>query len=494
MKKTESKKKLSRRDFMKIGGLAGGALSLFGIAGAGYASGKDFDSYTGWGRDKYGKGQFFNRKPFRVDKPTYETVGKPERIKYLERLFKRNNELYKVMYPRDPNAEKWTFEKGIDALPDELRKYYSKKPESLKIFEETIEKSKIQHKNWKKYKDRYMLADAWSAANSSIIRGRSAFPKEPEGPPEKADFKDVAPEQMKLKSEKHGSELIKKIAHTLGATLVGIAKVKEEWVYQGSLRGEGKKNFSKPKHWKYAIVIAVPHEWESMYANPTYGTSYDGYSRLRVTAGKLEVFLKHIGYSARSHVPPVYYDLIMPPLAIDAGLGELGRNGILITPELGANTRLAAVTTDMPLLPDKPIDIGIQEFCKKCKICAEECASGAISFEDEPKSEIRGFKRWRIDDDKCFKVWNTVATSHVRGCRICLAVCPYTRKNNWIHTIAREVDPRDPTGLFSSAMLSMQKNFFDYPGGDEYLPPPDGNNKTFNEGPRWLRTEEWFDM
>jgi reductive dehalogenase len=184
----------------------------------------------------------------------------------------------------------------------------------------------------------------------------------------------------------------------------------------------------------------------------------------------------------------------MPPLAIDAGLGEQGRHGILITPELGANTRLAAVTTDMPLKPDRPIDIGIKEFCEKCKICAEECPSGAISFEEEPPEVIRGYRRWKINQDKCFTIWNTVATSHPRGCRVCLAVCPYSRKNNWIHRAAKEIDPYDPTGTFSSAMLAMQKGFFDYPGAEEYLPPPDGSNATYGEAPDWLRTEEWFDI
>jgi len=37
--------------------------------------------------------------------------------------------------------------------------------------------------------------------------------------------------------------LIKKIAHSFGATLVGIAPIKEEWVYQGALRGVGKGDF-----------------------------------------------------------------------------------------------------------------------------------------------------------------------------------------------------------------------------------------------------------
>jgi reductive dehalogenase len=488
------KTRVSRREFVKLSGIVGAFLGLGGAAGAGYFSGKSKESYTGWGKNAYGGNQFFNRKPFRVKIPTYEKVGNTRRIQYLEDIFKRNGELYRLMFPRNGEEPKWSLSQGAEDLPEPLRSFYKNHPGSLDEFKKAIKKSRIQRKNWKKYKDKYLLAYAWSAAHSSPLRGKAAFPAEPEGPPDKSDFKGITTKPYKLKSPAHGSKLIKQITHTFGATLVGITKVKSDWVYQGHLRGVGKTEFEKPAHWKYAIVVAIPHEWDSLYANPVYGTSYDAYSMLNFIAGKLEVFLKHIGYSARSHVPPTDYDLAMPPLAIDAGLGEQGRNGILITPELGANTRLAAVTTDMPLEPDKPIDIGVKEFCEKCKICAEECPSGAISFEDKPPDVVRGYRRWKINQDKCFTVWNTVATSHPRGCRVCLAVCPYSRKNNWIHRAAKEIDPYDPTGTFSSAMLAMQKGFFDYPGAEAYLPPPDGSNETYGEAPDWLKTEEWFDL
>ncbi len=488
------KTKYTRRDFIKLGGIAGTILSVGGAATAGYFSGKSKESYTGWGKNAYGKNQFFNRKAFAVAKPTYEKKGQTRRIQYLENIFKRNGELYRLMYPGKESSAKWKPGQGVNNLPEPLKSYYAEHPEKLKEFEKALKRGRQQRKNWKKYKDRYLLADAWSAAHSSSFRGPGAFPPEPDGPPEKSDFRGKKTEPYKLKSSQHGSELIKKISHTFGATLVGITEIKDDWVYQGYLRGVGKTNFSKPKHWKYAIVIAIPHEWDSLFANPTYGTSYDAYSKLNFIAGKIEVFLKNIGYSARSHVPPTNYDIAMPPLAIDAGLGEQGRNGILITPELGANTRLAAVSTDMPLKPDKPIDAGIKEFCKKCKICAEECPSGSISMADEPEKPVRGYVRWKINEDSCFTIWNSVATSHARGCRVCLAVCPYSRKNNWIHRFAKEADPYDPTGTFSSAMLSMQKNFFEYPGAQEYLPPPDGKNATYGKPPEWLKTEEWFDI
>jgi reductive dehalogenase len=486
--------KIDRRKFIKSAGLAGGALSLAGVAGAGFSAGADKDSYTGYGRTAYGEDQFFKREPFFVDAPTYKMVGKPDRITAVEELFKRNGELSRLMSSRGGANPLWSPSDGLDALPEQLKGYYKSNPGAFEEFQNAMEKGREQKANWELYREKYFIADAWSTAHSSPLRGMGSFPPEPKGSPEDSDFRGVNKIQLKLKSPQHGSELIKQIAYSFGASLVGITGVKKEWVYQGTLRGVGRGDFEVPSHWKNAIVIAVPHEWDSMYVNPTYGTSYDAYSKLRFISGKMEIFIKELGYSARPHVPPTSYDLVMPPLAIDAGLGEQGRNGILITPELGANTRLAAITTDMPLEADKPIDIGVAKFCEKCKICAEECPSGAISYSDKPEKVVRGFQRWKIDDNKCFTVWNSVATSHSRGCRVCLAVCPYSRKNNWLHGFAREIDSRDPTGLVASGLLAMQKKFFYYPGGQEYLPPPDGSNQTFGEAPEWLKTEEWFDI
>ncbi len=485
---------MNRRSFLKYSGLASGVVAITGIASAGYMAGANKDGSTGLGRAPYGKGQFFNRKPFLIEQPNYEQVGKTERIQFVDHLFRRNGEMFRYIRREADGDFSLARERGITALPNPLKEYYTTYPGAFEEFFLAREKAMEQRANWGKYRNKYLLADAWSAAHASPLSGASSYPPEPLGPPEEADFDGVNPGPLRLKSPRHGTELIKKITHSFGATLVGVTAIRDEWVYQDVMRGVGRKKFEKPKHWKYAIVFAVAHEWESFYANPTYGTSYDAYSMLRFIGGKLETFLKQTGYSARAHVPPGSSDLVLPPLAIDAGLGEQGRHGVVITPELGANTRLAAVSTDMPLEPDKPVDLGIKHFCNICKICAAECPSRAISFDDNPRHVVRGFKRWVIDQDKCYRVWNSVATSHSRGCRICLSVCPYSRKNNWIHTLAREADPRDPTGVVASAMLAMQKSFFKYPGGNDYLPPPEGNNKTYGKPPDWLKTEEWFDF
>jgi reductive dehalogenase len=118
-------------------------------------------------------------------------------------------------------------------------------------------------------------------------------------------------------------------------------------------------------------------------------------------------------------------------LAIDAGLGELGRLGYLITPEFGPHVRIAKVLTNLPLVPDSPITFGVTEYCTACGICAQECPSGAISPDKErtfapSPSTIPcgnpGALKWYIDGKKCLRWWITAGS----GCTRCMDVCPYT--------------------------------------------------------------------
>ena len=490
------------RNFLKVSSLLAAILGIIGISIAGYLAGKDYDSYTGWQRFTHGAGMFFNRRPFQKDKPTYGVTENTTRVKWVESILNRNLTLISLLMPADGGPPKWTPDKGPDPLPEPVRTFFLENPDRFKATLEAFGLFQKQHEEWPKYADQYAVIAAWANALGSSFETWDGkfnpahlYPPEPVGPPEEWDYRDIHRDKpLPFKSEIHASQFIKKITHTFGATLVGITKLNPDWCYQSSLRGVGHEDYEVPNHWEYAIVFVVPHEWDMFYVNPTYGSSYDAYSLLRVIAARLEVFIHELGYPARSHVPPFLYDIMMPPVAVDAGLGEQGRMGLLLTPELGCNARVACVTTNIPMKVDKPIDFGVQEFCRKCKICAEKCPTGAISHDDERGIEY-GYKRWKIKDDLCNKAWAMVTASKPsHGCRVCLAVCPYSRKNNWIHSLSRQIDPRDPTGMVSSMLLWMQKTFFKYPEAKDFLPPPEGKNATYHEPPDWLLTEKWFDV
>jgi epoxyqueuosine reductase QueG len=109
----------------------------------------------------------------------------------------------------------------------------------------------------------------------------------------------------------------------------------------------------------------------------------------------------------------------------------LGRFGYLIADKLGSRARLFAVTTDMPLAVDRPIDLGADGFCQRCLKCAESCPSKSIPAGG--KTVVNGIEKWKLDAESCFDFWGRVGTD----CSVCMGVCPFSRPNRGIHRLAR---------------------------------------------------------
>jgi len=494
---SESLKGISRRDFLKIGGLAAVAVQAGSLTAAGIAAGKDSESYTGW--ESFNPGtQFFNRKPFEFDGPAYAPVSEVRRPSHItDYVFGRVQMLQEALKTH-PN---WTPDNPLEdlGLHPKVVAFYNEFPERLEWDYRTITETIPQNiEDKKKYENYYKLADAYS---EGFVYHARRLPR-PQKPPEESDFltfngQEEVPigEPLPFKSPELAAEFIKELAHRYGATLVGITKTNIDWCYSEGWRGCPEDyDFSKlPAHWEYAIVIGVPMEWDVILSSPQASTSYDAYDRVSTAAIRLEGAIKFLGYPARAHTPMTGYDLLVPPHAVEAGLGELGRTGYCITPELGGNCRMAVVTTNLPMAVDKPIQFGVAEFCNKCKICAEQCPAGAISMADSPKGMvIRGYEHWYINNGACYNYWRE--TLGPMGCRLCVAVCPYSRKDNWLHRAAREVDARDPTGLVSTVLHRMQKGFFDYPDAAEYHRPPTGHFASYRPEPFYLHTERYLDI
>jgi reductive dehalogenase len=148
-------------------------------------------------------------------------------------------------------------------------------------------------------------------------------------------------------------------------------------------------------------------------------------------------FIANLGYSATaSHFR--HYEALMVPLAVDAGLGELGRLGYLVTRELGPRVRLGVVTTDLPLIPDKPVDIGVEDFCRICKKCAVCCPSNSIPLEKN-QTAVNGLLRWKLNDETCFDYWGKIGTD----CNMCMRVCPWSHARTFPHRIIVAVITRN---------------------------------------------------
>jgi reductive dehalogenase len=142
-------------------------------------------------------------------------------------------------------------------------------------------------------------------------------------------------------------------------------------------------------------------------------------------------FIRRLGYEARAHIDG-NYEVVCPLVAHDAGLGELGRMGLLMTPKLGPRVRIAVVTTNLPLeIDEAKNEYSVIDFCTKCKKCADACPSQAISFDDQ--KDIDGVVRWQINQEACFTYWATIGTD----CGRCISVCPYSHPDNFLHTMVR---------------------------------------------------------
>jgi reductive dehalogenase len=157
------------------------------------------------------------------------------------------------------------------------------------------------------------------------------------------------------------------------------------------------------------------------------------YSRLAFVSTSMATFIRELGYKA---IPAVNEMALNIPLAIDAGLGELGRNGLLITPEYGPAVQICKVFTNLPLDFDSPIDFGIQKFCEKCKLCAKYCSAKALSNGERmnkgwDKSNSPGLSKWPIKAMDCFDFW----VNNGNHCSVCMRVCPFTRFNPLYHSI-----------------------------------------------------------
>lgn len=109
--------------------------------------------------------------------------------------------------------------------------------------------------------------------------------------------------------------------------------------------------------------------------------------------------------------------------ATSAGLGWIGRNGLLINPEHGPRLSFATVLTDAPLTPGSPCE---ESRCGGCNLCVEYCPSQAITGKEW--SRARPYVGL-ITIERCRNHKNGRRSfSGKPNCGLCITICPYGRK------------------------------------------------------------------
>ena len=203
---------------------------------------------------------------------------------------------------------------------------------------------------------------------------------------------------------------IKARARALGAGIVGITEIADSDVYLGC---------TVP--YRYAICLGLPMDRSKMETVPQRPAVVE-VMRAYVRAGRVAVGLarhiRRLGWPARAYANPNSVDILQIPLAVRAGLGQLGKHGSLISAEYGSNFRLATVVTDLPMILDRPVDLGVDDLCAHCRRCTLDCPPDAIT---DTKQMVRGTRKWYVDFDKCVPYFAKTA-----GCGICIEVCPWS--------------------------------------------------------------------
>jgi ferredoxin len=204
---------------------------------------------------------------------------------------------------------------------------------------------------------------------------------------------------------------LKVYAATLGISATGITALDPKYTFaEHAGKAAGDRAVVCVLEQNYDATQAIPAHKSEQAALAAYGQLED-----RMVA--LSEWLRKRGWRAR---PEAFEgESMFIPHAVAAGLGQLGLNGQLLTPHAGSRVRLNMLTTNAPLVLDRPVDYGIEGVCDRCQICVRRCPVGAIPGH---RREHRGVTKAKLNTKRCLPL--LMATS---GCSICMKVCPVQR-------------------------------------------------------------------
>ncbi|MCK0120943.1 4Fe-4S dicluster domain-containing protein [Loktanella sp. F6476L] len=214
---------------------------------------------------------------------------------------------------------------------------------------------------------------------------------------------------------------IKAASYFLGADAVGLSRCPDWAWYSHDAIGTP----INPPH-DQAISMIIDQGFETMDGSSgddwiAVAQSMRAYLRFSLIGGVIGQHIRNLGYKAKAHTV-IDGEVLQPPLLLLAGLGEVSRIGeVILNPYLGPRLKSGAVTTDMPMDHDLPIDFGLQKFCESCNKCARECPSGAITA--GPKLMFNGYEIWKSDSQKCATY--RITTDGGAMCGRCMKTCPW---------------------------------------------------------------------
>ena len=281
------------------------------------------------------------------------------------------------------------------------------------------------------------------------------------------------------------SRHLKALGYYLGADQVRIGPLDPSAVYTENIVG---KPIEAP--YRYAIVFAARKDSHTLSASNGWDDivsplSHQVYQKLAVQTEVVSNYLRRLGVDA---IPSYFrsYANLMPKVVLDAGMGEVSRMGIVLSPFFGCNCKYAAVLTDLELEVDGFVDFGLQEYCDRCTICAEQCPARAIPRGKQTLHN--GYYTWKLNARACsdFGIFNKEGTV----CGRCTKVCPWNRPDmeprdfadwdgslEWLHSTVEEQRERNLASEFVDPREYTHKWWFRLEDRDGQVVAPAGKNK-----------------
>jgi epoxyqueuosine reductase QueG len=159
--------------------------------------------------------------------------------------------------------------------------------------------------------------------------------------------------------------------------------------------------------------------------------------------------------------------------------------GIILNPFIGANFKASCVLTNLELEVDGPIDFGLQNYCRSCKICAKQCPANAITYGKQ--TLYNGYYTWKLNMQACQKFCFENKEGNI--CGRCTKVCPWHRPNtephdfaNWngsiseLHKVVNEQRVRLKNNNFVDPMERTNKWWFPLESINDQLVVPTSKN------------------
>ena len=203
-------------------------------------------------------------------------------------------------------------------------------------------------------------------------------------------------------------------AKSLGVSKIGYTKVKPDHIFD-----------KFEILYDNAMILLMEMDRKAIKSSPSKAATKEiwrTYSELGIIVNKIADFLRQQGINCHAS-PAIGGDVCTIPVAENSGVGAVGKNGLLITPEFGSSHRIAAVFIDVDNLPLKSLadnqHLWIKEFCETCNHCVKKCPGEAIYMHTRILED--GYPQF-IDREKC-------ALPFSKNCCSCIKECPFIHGN-----------------------------------------------------------------